>query len=115
MELIHRIMKYGNCDLTFFIEFFQILYAEHLRTNGIPLETFGYSLSGGLDLDQNGYPDLMIGAYDVDTVVLLRARPIINITTSVEPAANLQNIDPSRMGCAKHPNANHTWQANYFC
>lgn len=86
----------------------QILYAEHLRTNGIQLETFGYSLSGGLDLDQNGYPDLLIGAYDVDTVVLLRARPIINITTSVERAANLQTIDPSQMGCAKNPNANHT-------
>jgi len=57
----------------------------------------------------------MIGAYDVDTVVLLRARPIINITTSVEPAAHLQNIDPSRMGCSKHPNANHTWQANFIC
>jgi len=94
---------------------FQTLYAERLRTNGVSLETFGYSLSGGLDLDQNGYPDLMIGAYDVDAVVLLRARPIINITTSVEPATNLQNIDPSRMGCAKHPNANHTWQANFIC
>jgi hypothetical protein len=57
----------------------------------------------------------MIGAYDVDTVVLLRARPIINITTSVEPASNLQNIDPSRVGCAKHPNANHTWQVNFIC
>lgn len=78
------------------------------------METFGYSLSGGLDLDENGYPDLMIGAYDVDAVVLLRARPIINITTSVEPAANLQNIDPSRMGCPKHPNANHTWQVNFI-
>jgi hypothetical protein len=54
----------------------------------------------------------MIGAYDVDAVVLLRARPIINIVTSVEPSANLQNIDPSRIGCAKHPSANHTWQVN---
>ncbi|XP_023726795.1 integrin alpha-PS1 isoform X2 [Cryptotermes secundus] len=86
----------------------QILYAEDLRTNGVPIKTLGYSLSGGLDLDQNGYPDLMIGAYDVDAVVLLRARPIINILTSVEPSANLQNIDPSRIGCPKHPNANHT-------
>jgi hypothetical protein len=56
----------------------------------------------------------MIGAYDVDAVVLLRARPIINIVTTVEPLANLQNIDPSRAGCAKHPNANHTWQVNTF-
>jgi hypothetical protein len=88
------------------------LYAEDLRTNDVPIKTFGYSLSGGLDLDQNGYPDLMIGAYDVDAVLLLRARPIINILTSVEPSANLQNIDPSQMGCPKHPNANHTWQVN---
>ena len=30
--------------------------------------TFGYSLSGALDLDKNGYPDLLVGAYDSDSV-----------------------------------------------
>ena len=37
-----------------------------------PLKTFGSSLSGGMDLDENGYPDLVVGAYESGQVVLLR-------------------------------------------
>ncbi|VDN07933.1 unnamed protein product [Thelazia callipaeda] len=44
-----------------------------------PLKTFGFSLSGGSDLDANGYNDLVVGAFDSDTVTVLRARPVINI------------------------------------
>lgn len=33
--------------------------------------TFGYSLSGGQDVDRNKYPDLLVGSLD-DTVALLR-------------------------------------------
>lgn len=33
--------------------------------------TFGYSLSAGLDVDRNQYPDLLVGSLD-DTVALLR-------------------------------------------
>ncbi|KAK5640776.1 hypothetical protein RI129_009323 [Pyrocoelia pectoralis] len=43
--------------------------------------TLGYSLSGGMDMDNNGYPDLLAGAYGSDAVVLFRARPIIDIKT----------------------------------
>jgi hypothetical protein len=60
-------------------------------------------------MDQNGYPDLLVGAYDADTVVLLRARPIVGIKTSISPEQNLRNIDPSKGGCSKDPNSNWTW------
>jgi integrin alpha 7 len=71
------------------------------------IQTFGYSLSGGRDLDQNSYPDLLVGAFDSDAVVLLRARPIIDIVTEV--IGNLTNIDPSSPGCAAMPGEDRPW------
>lgn len=71
--------------------------------------TFGYSLSGGVDVDGNGHPDLLVGAYDADKVVLLRARPIIDITTEVTPESALRNIDPTKRGCDRDPSSEYTW------
>lgn len=86
----------------------QILRAEDLPLNYGSMRTFGYSLSGGLDLDRNGYPDLLVGAYEEAAVVLLRARPIIGINTSVEPQENLVNIVPNKFGCPRHPHEPYT-------
>ncbi|XP_037319598.2 integrin alpha-3b isoform X2 [Pungitius pungitius] len=48
--------------------------------------TFGYSINGGMDVDGNGYPDILVGSLD-DRVALLRARPVIHLTKefNVEP------------------------------
>uniref|UniRef100_A0A8C4UIB6 Integrin alpha-3 n=1 Tax=Falco tinnunculus TaxID=100819 RepID=A0A8C4UIB6_FALTI len=56
--------------------------------------TFGYSLSGGLDVDGNSYPDLLVGSL-AERIVLLRSRPVINIlnkTFTVSPS----KVDPAR-------------------
>jgi hypothetical protein len=50
-----------------------------------------------MDMDKNGYPDLLVGAYQSNLVFLLRSRPIIDITTSVDDS-NLKGIDPGRSG-----------------
>uniref|UniRef100_A0A672IUD5 Integrin alpha-3-like n=1 Tax=Salarias fasciatus TaxID=181472 RepID=A0A672IUD5_SALFA len=55
--------------------------------------TFGYSISGGVDMDGNSYPDILVGSLD-DRIALLRARPVIHLTKDfdVEPKV----VDPSQ-------------------
>ncbi|KAJ7423395.1 Integrin alpha-3 [Pitangus sulphuratus] len=58
------------------------------------IKTFGYSLSGGLDVDDNSYPDLLVGSLN-ERIILLRARPVINIldkTFTVTPS----KVDPAQ-------------------
>lgn len=85
----------------------QIITASDLGNTPIPITTFGSSLSGGIDLDSNSYPDLLIGAYNSSATVALLARPIINIRTEVR-SDELRNIDPSKQGCPSDPTTNLT-------
>ncbi|KAL5961921.1 Integrin alpha-6 [Taenia solium] len=58
-----------------------ILNASELSES---VEGFGFSLSaGGLDLDNNGYPDLAVGAPDSDKILVFRARPVIKVKVFV--------------------------------
>ncbi|KAM3961277.1 integrin subunit alpha inflated isoform 2-T2 [Aphomia sociella] len=47
------------------------------------LSTFGFSLSGGIDLDNNNYPDLVVGAYKSDSAVFFKSRPVVQVTAEV--------------------------------
>uniref|UniRef100_U5EVI2 Putative vitronectin receptor alpha subunit n=1 Tax=Corethrella appendiculata TaxID=1370023 RepID=U5EVI2_9DIPT len=85
----------------------QIIRSSDLGLRTKPIKTFGSSLSGGIDLDDNTYPDLLIGAHDSSTVTVLLARPITNIKTEVI-STELQHIDPTVTGCSVDPNANLT-------
>ncbi|TRY86606.1 hypothetical protein DNTS_018586 [Danionella cerebrum] len=60
------------------------------------VKLFGFSLSGGLDLDGNHYPDLAVGSLS-DAVVLYRSRPVVHVVReiSIEP----QYIDLSQNNC----------------
>ncbi|XP_041979376.1 integrin alpha-PS1 isoform X2 [Aricia agestis] len=83
---------------------------QAIKAEALPIlmRTFGYSLSGGMDLDENGYPDLLVGAYENSSVALIRTKPIIDIKTSIKPSKNIINIDPTIKGCQRNPNANYT-------
>lgn len=51
-----------------------------------PLSTpskFGFTLRGGNDIDDNGYPDLIVGAFGADTVYVYRAQPVVALHTSI--------------------------------
>ncbi|XP_061906419.1 integrin alpha-3-like isoform X2 [Entelurus aequoreus] len=53
--------------------------------------TFGFSLSAGLDVDGNKYPDLLVGSLD-DTVALLRSRAVIHLNKAIRVSPNLVDI-----------------------
>lgn len=40
-------------------------------------KTFGFSISGGIDLDGNQYPDLVVGAYEANRAVVFKSRPVV--------------------------------------
>lgn len=54
------------------------------------IRTFGWSLSLGVDIDQNGYPDLAVGAYGTNQVVIYRTLPIVDFTTRL--TASIQKL-----------------------
>jgi len=58
----------------------QVIKAEDIFST---MSTFGFSVAGGMDLDGNEYPDLVVGAYEADTAVYLRARPVVKVDAAV--------------------------------
>ncbi|XP_062859442.1 integrin alpha-3b [Trichomycterus rosablanca] len=69
----------------------QVIEGKSVGSGGF--QTFGYSLSGGLDMDGNKYPDILVGSLD-DRVALLRSRPVIHLSRNftVEPKI----VDPTQ-------------------
>uniref|UniRef100_A0A9J8DFP7 Integrin, alpha 3b n=2 Tax=Cyprinus carpio TaxID=7962 RepID=A0A9J8DFP7_CYPCA len=68
----------------------QVIEGKSLGPSGF--QTFGYSLSGGMDMDGNDYPDILVGSMD-DRIALLRARPVIHLSQNltVEPKIVIPN------------------------
>lgn len=75
----------------------QRIYAEDLASN-VALRAFGSSLAGGADLDDNGYPDIIVGAYQSNAVAVLLSRPVVNIDASISGTPT--NIDISSDRCS---------------
>ena len=86
-------------------EYDQVIYAEQVRGEGEYLRSFGFALSGGLDQDGNQYPDLLVGDYKADRAVLLKTRPVVNVTTSIQFQPENFNLDDKT--CLL-PNTNQT-------
>ena len=51
----------------------QVIAAEDLPFKNI--KTFGYSLGGGIDMDMNNFTDIVVGAYESDSIIVVRSRP----------------------------------------
>lgn len=70
--------------------------AQVLDGKDFDVKRFGYSISGGLDIDGNHYPDMAVGSLN-DSVVLFRSRPVIHVLRDV--SINPQHIDLNQFNC----------------
>uniref|UniRef100_A0A8C6T589 Integrin alpha 4 n=1 Tax=Neogobius melanostomus TaxID=47308 RepID=A0A8C6T589_9GOBI len=66
-------------------------------TVGRELFMFGQSLSSGVDIDDNGYQDIAVGAFLSDSAVVLRSRPVVRVQASVHLP---QHIDQQAAPCS---------------
>ncbi|XP_019644414.1 PREDICTED: uncharacterized protein LOC109485312 [Branchiostoma belcheri] len=67
-------------------------YAQRISAEevGLPnLSSFGWSLLGDVDVDDNRWPDLIVGSYGTDSVHILQSRPLVpyqvNASLSLDP------------------------------
>uniref|UniRef100_A0A8C3ID57 Integrin subunit alpha 5 n=1 Tax=Chrysemys picta bellii TaxID=8478 RepID=A0A8C3ID57_CHRPI len=75
---------------------------------------FGFALRGAKDLDGNGYPDLIVGAFGVDTAVVYRGRPIVYASASLNIFPTMFN--PEERSCTLEGTDTHVACINLsFC
>ena len=80
----------------FLREYSQRIAAQDLSSIN-SLHSFGYAISSGIDMDDNGYPDVVVGAYASTKVVLLRSRPVVNVSAVLTNYP--KQIDPQVKQC----------------
>uniref|UniRef100_A0A8C1IV74 Integrin, alpha 8 n=1 Tax=Cyprinus carpio TaxID=7962 RepID=A0A8C1IV74_CYPCA len=66
---------------------------------------FGFTLRGDSDLDNNQYPDLLVGAFGVSKVVAYRARPVVTVDAQLILTPRILN--PEDKSC-RMPNSDLT-------
>ncbi|MBN3318326.1 ITA9 protein, partial [Atractosteus spatula] len=68
------------------------------------LRMFGQSISGNVDMDGNEYPDVTIGAFMSDNVVLLRSRPVVTVDISIFLPTSINITSPQCHDGSQHLN-----------
>ena len=75
----------------------QVIMAADLNTPS--LRTFGWSISGGLDMDSNQYPDVLVGAYSSGHAVYMKTAPVVHVVARVSFDRQHKQIDLEDQGC----------------
>ncbi|CAB3370851.1 Hypothetical predicted protein [Cloeon dipterum] len=74
----------------------QVIYAEDIGPN---IATFGFSVSGGYDLDENLYTDLLVGAYESNTAIHFPSRPVVNLDAKLSFSSDVKQINLDDLKC----------------
>ncbi len=71
---------------------------------------FGYMVTGGADIDDNGYPDITISDLSGEQVVSYRTSPLVNVTFDLDDRRDVLDIvgDDDRV-CQLSENVNLPW------
>ncbi|PAA78841.1 hypothetical protein BOX15_Mlig015394g1 [Macrostomum lignano] len=77
----------------------QVLRAEdHTLDDGTVLKQFGWSVTGGVDIDGNGYPDVVVGSHSSAAITLYRTRPAVRLSVGQGDLRAPDRIDVRRCG-----------------
>nr|XP_061807375.1 integrin alpha-3-like [Nerophis lumbriciformis] len=68
----------------------QVIEGKSVDNGGF--QTFGYSINGGMDMDDNSYPDILVGSLD-DRIALLRSRPVVHLSRKFNVMPDI--VDPN--------------------
>uniref|UniRef100_A0A8C9KS72 Integrin subunit alpha 4 n=1 Tax=Serinus canaria TaxID=9135 RepID=A0A8C9KS72_SERCA len=63
------------------------------------LSMFGQSISSGIDVDNNGYQDVAVGAFLSDSAVVLRTKPVIIVEASLKHS---NSINRTTLDCMEN-------------
>lgn len=74
----------------------QVIYASDVGSN---LRTFGWSISAGMDLDNNQYPDILVGAYESNNAVYLKSAPVVHLDSEVHFLVPSKQVDLNEKNC----------------
>ncbi|KAH8364973.1 hypothetical protein KR200_007805, partial [Drosophila serrata] len=77
----------------------QVIKSEQIVEGAPYPRTFGFSLSGGVDMDGNTYPDLAVGAYTSDQVFIFKARPVAAVNAETNFVSNSKLISLDDRSC----------------
>ncbi|XP_053374403.1 integrin alpha-8-like isoform X2 [Mercenaria mercenaria] len=62
-------------------------------------ETFGWSIAGGIDMDDNEYPDMLVGAQNSNKAAFLRSRPVVRVTPTIRIDPQNITLGPETENC----------------
>ncbi|XP_040923620.1 integrin alpha-8 [Betta splendens] len=63
------------------------------RTPGAGLPGYGFTVRGGQDLDNNQYPDLIVGAFGASEVLVYRSRAVVSVDAEMILTPKILNPD----------------------